>query len=136
MPGRRGHTGKLLQAFNILRYELGQHYDAHHDVFRATEYGHQSSNRIATVLVYLAAPEEGGETIFPLEGPGGERNMRGYDFKTCDRGYLYKPRAGDAVLFWSVKPNGEFDNQSLHGGCPVIAGTKWVATKWIRDKPM
>ena len=24
---------------------------------------------------------------------------------------------------------------SLHGGCPVIKGDKWVATKWLRDLP-
>lgn len=118
----------------MLRYELGEHYDAHHDVFRSTEYGKQSSNRIATVLVYLEAPEEGGETIFPAEGEDGPDRIRGYNFKTCDRGYRYKPRRGDAVLFWSLKPNGEFDERSLHGGCPVVSGTKWVATKWIRDK--
>jgi prolyl 4-hydroxylase len=125
-----------VQAFNVLKYEVGQHYDSHHDVFRPEEYGKQSSSRIATVLVYLAAPEAGGETIFPLEGKDGEKNVQGYNYKTCDRGYLYQPRAGDAVLFWSVKPDGAFDVHSLHGGCPVERGTKWVATKWIRDKPM
>jgi hypothetical protein len=25
---------------------------------------------------------------------------------------------------------------ALHGSCPVIKGEKWVATKWIRDKPV
>jgi prolyl 4-hydroxylase len=125
-----------MQAFNVLRYELGQHYDSHHDVFRSEEYGKQRSNRIATMLIYLEAPDEGGETIFPLEGKDGEENLKGYTFKTCDRGYLYKPRSGDAVLFWSIRPNGEFDNHSLHGGCPVKKGSKWVATKWMRDKPL
>ena len=46
----------------------------------------------------------------------------------------YKPRAGDALLFWSIHPNGTFDKHALHGGCPVMKGEKWVATKWIRDK--
>ena len=46
----------------------------------------------------------------------------------------YKPRAGDALLFYSMHPNGTFDKHALHGGCPVEQGEKWVATKWIRDK--
>jgi len=46
----------------------------------------------------------------------------------------YKPRSGDALLFWSIHPNGTFDKHALHGGCPVTKGEKWVATKWIRDK--
>lgn len=91
------------------------------------------SNRIATVLLYLRAPEEGGETIFPLEGD----TLRPInDYKACDKGYLYQPRAGDALLFWSATPAGEFDRHALHGGCPVAKGDKWVATKWIRDNKM
>ncbi len=39
---------------------------------------------------------------------------------------------GDAVLFWGVYPTGTIDPHSLHGGCPVKKGEKWVATKWIR----
>lgn len=31
-----------------------------------------------------------------------------------------KPRRGDAVLFWSINPNGAFDPKSLHGSCPVV----------------
>lgn len=86
---------------------------------------------MATVLLYLRAPEEGGETIFPLEGT---RTVV-TDYKSCDQGYKYTPRSGDALLFWSVDPSGEFDRHALHGGCPVVAGEKWVATKWLRDKP-
>ena len=31
----------------------------------------------------------------------------------------------------SLKPNGELDDSSLHGSCPVTKGEKWSATKWI-----
>jgi len=32
-------------------------------------------------------------------------------------------------------PDGNVDPKSLHGGNPVIKGTKWAMTKWIREKP-
>jgi prolyl 4-hydroxylase len=59
----------------------------------------------------------------------------GYDYKGCI-GLKVKPRQGDALLFYSMLPNGTFDKAALHGSCPVIKGEKWVATKWIRDKPV
>lgn len=121
------------EAYNVLRYELGQKYNSHYDTFNPEEYGPQSSQRIASFLLYLTDVEEGGETMFPFEG---FRNMNiGYDFTTCI-GLTVKPRQGDALLFWSVFPNGTIDKTSLHGSCPVIKGEKWVATKWIRDMPM
>lgn len=43
--------------------------------------------------------------------------------------------AGDAVLFWDFTPEGKPDDLSLHGAKPVIKGTKWAMTKWIREKP-
>lgn len=51
-------------------------------------------------------------------------------------GFKYKPRTGDAVLFWATQPNGDIDEHALHGGCPVKKGEKWVATKWLRSKPV
>ena len=87
-------------------------------------------NRYATVLMYLADVEEGGETAFPeVPAPGGSN---GADFSDCAKKYLAaKPRKGDAVLFHSMKPNGELERRSLHTACPVIKGTKWSAAKWI-----
>lgn len=41
-----------------------------------------------------------------------------------------KPKKGDAVAFWSLKTDGRLDQGALHGGCPVIKGVKWSATKW------
>jgi prolyl 4-hydroxylase len=121
------------EAFNILRYEFGQKYNSHYDVFDPAEYGPQNSQRMASFLLYLSDVEEGGETMFPFEN---YENMNiGYDYKGCI-GLKVKPRQGDALLFYSMLPNGTFDKAALHGSCPVIKGEKWVATKWIRDKPV
>lgn len=117
---------------------------------------HYIPPQLATVLLYLHAPDEGGETIFPLEGKDGLGRLdRGeVDYRHCDVGlkvrwqvvdkcvYLarvaaqYKPKTGDALLFYSMYPNGTFDRHSLHGGCPVGKGTKWVMTKWLRIESM
>lgn len=119
------------EAFNILRYEIGQRYVSHYDAFNPAEYGTQKSQRIASFLLYLSDVEEGGETMFPYENGS---NMRmGYDYEKCI-GLKVKPRQGDGLLFYSLFLNGTIDKTSLHGSCPVIKGEKWVATKWIRDQ--
>ncbi|XVE93479.1 hypothetical protein REPUB_Repub01dG0196300 [Reevesia pubescens] len=96
------------EAFNVLRYEIGQKYDSHYDAFNPSEYGPQSSQRNDT-------------------------RIKGYDYKQC-AGLKIKPRKGDGLLFYSLFLNGTIDRTSLHGSCPVIKGEKWVATKWIRDQ--
>ncbi|KAE8667882.1 putative prolyl 4-hydroxylase 9 [Hibiscus syriacus] len=118
------------EAFNILRYEIGQKYDSHYDAFNPSEYGPQSSQRVASFLLYLSDVEEGGETMFPFEN--GMR-IEGYDYRQCV-GLKIKPQRGDGLLFYSLFLNGTIDLTSLHGSCPVIKGEKWVATKWIRDQ--
>lgn len=51
-------------------------------------------------------------------------------YSTCgQQGVAVKPRAGDALLFYSQTPNGTLDTLSLHSGCPVVRGNKWSATK-------
>lgn len=122
------------EAFNVLRYEDNQHYDSHYDTFDPKDFGPQPSQRIATVLLYLSEVEEGGETSFLREGrDNGEKVIS--DWRACDDSvFKYKPRMGDAVLFWATKPNGVIDPHALHGGCPVKKGIKWVATKWIRSQ--
>ncbi|KAA3468049.1 putative prolyl 4-hydroxylase 9 [Gossypium australe] len=118
------------EAFNVLRYEIGQKYDSHYDAFNPSEYGPQSSQRVASFLLYLSDVEEGGETMFPFENG---MSVEGYDYRQCV-GLKVKPRRGDGLLFYSLFLNGTIDLTSLHGSCPVIKGEKWVATKWIRDQ--
>lgn len=119
------------EAFNILRYEIGQAYHSHYDAFNPAEYGPQKSQRVASFLLYLSDVQEGGETMFPFEN-GTDLDTTTYDFRKCI-GLKVKPRRGDGLLFYSLFPNGTIDPTSIHGSCPVIRGEKWVATKWIRD---
>ncbi|KAH8519746.1 hypothetical protein H0E87_001253 [Populus deltoides] len=94
------------EAFNILRYEIGQKYDSHYDAFNPDEYGPQPSQRVASFLLYLSSVEEGGETMFPFEN--GSTVSSGFEYKQCV-GLKVKPRQGDGLLFYSLFPNGTID---------------------------
>jgi prolyl 4-hydroxylase len=69
----------VLQDFNILRYNAGQHYNGHMDTFDPHTLAHNSPHfgqRMATFLMYLSDVEEGGETVFRFEGKYGESGIR------------------------------------------------------------
>jgi prolyl 4-hydroxylase len=106
------------EGLQVLNYGVGAEYRPHHDYFdRETPGGiaclKRGGQRIATLIMYLANTEEGGETIFPIA-----------EIKV-------KPVKGNAVLFYNCTPDGQEDPQTLHGGAPVIRGEKWIATKWL-----
>ena len=51
-------------------------------------------------------------------------------------GLRVAPRKGSALLFYShhLSPDGSLgpvDYLSLHGGCRVLAGEKWIANHWV-----
>ncbi|KAG2720946.1 hypothetical protein I3843_02G045800 [Carya illinoinensis] len=119
-------NGELIQ---VLRYEKTQFYKPHHDYFSDTFNVKRGGQRIATILMYLSDNVEGGETYFPLAGSG-ECSCGGKMVK----GLSVKPIKGDAVLFWSMGLDGQSDPSSIHGGCEVLAGEKWSATKWMRQR--
>jgi prolyl 4-hydroxylase len=106
------------------------HYDFFSDKFNTDPT--KGGQRIATMLMYLTSVEEGGETVFPASAvkPNTGDHAAGWS-KCAQRGVAVKAKRGDAMLFWSLKPNGKEDTASLHAGCPVIRGTKWSATKWM-----
>ncbi|KAJ7562914.1 hypothetical protein O6H91_03G088800 [Diphasiastrum complanatum] len=112
----------------VLQYEKGQYYNPHHDYFSDEFNLKRGGQRVATMLMYLSDGVEGGETFFPAIGTaqcrcGGE----------LKRGICINPRKGDALLFWSTKLDGSVEPDSLHGGCSVLSGEKWSATKWMRQ---
>ena len=42
---------------------------------------------------------------------------------------------GDALLFYSMNPDGTQDPYAMHTGCPVVSGLKWTGTIWIHPEP-
>ncbi|MNN97804.1 hypothetical protein D3C81_2170410 [compost metagenome] len=45
------------------------------------------------------------------------------------------PVKGNAVYFSYLLPDGTLDERTLHAGLPVASGEKWIATKWLRERP-
>ncbi|GAB2266374.1 Probable prolyl 4-hydroxylase 4 [Dionaea muscipula] len=118
----------------VLRYEYGQKYDPHYDYFVDKVNIARGGHRMATILMYLSDVTKGGETTFPSAEESPRRKSLDMDDDLSDcakKGIAVKPRKGDALLFFSLHPNATPDPSSLHGGCPVIEGEKWSATKWI-----
>ncbi|KAM3230720.1 hypothetical protein ACQJBY_061102 [Aegilops geniculata] len=125
------------ESIQVLRYESGQKYEPHVDFIRHTAKGYHSrgGHRVATVLMYLSDVKMGGETVFPNSDAETLQPKDDTWSECARRGYAVKPVKGDAVLFFSLHPNGTTDPDSLHGSCPVIDGEKWSATKWIHVRP-
>jgi prolyl 4-hydroxylase len=117
--------GKLLdwpvengEGLQILRYRPGAEYRPHHDYFDPVHSGtprilERGGQRVGTLVMYLNTPEAGGATTFP------------------EVGLEVAPVRGNAVFFSYDRAHAS--TKTLHGGAPVMAGEKWVATKWLRQ---
>jgi prolyl 4-hydroxylase len=106
------------EGLQILRYRPGAEYKPHHDYFDPKYAGtpkilERGGQRVATVVMYLNTPDGGGATTFP------------------DVGFEVAPVKGNAVFFSYDRAH--VGTKTLHGGAPVTAGEKWVATKWLRE---
>ncbi|KAM2020525.1 hypothetical protein ACFX16_042653 [Malus domestica] len=120
------------EGLQILHYEVGQKYDAHFDYFLDEFNTKNGGQRVATLLMYLSDVEEGGETVFPAAKGNISSVSWWNELSECGKqGLAVKPKMGDALLFWSMRPDATLDPSSLHGGCPVIIGNKWSSTKWM-----
>ncbi|WOL13347.1 hypothetical protein Cni_G22117 [Canna indica] len=121
------------EGLQVLHYNVGQKYAPHLDYF-ADEFNIKNGGqRIATFLMYLSDVEEGGETVFPNAKVDASSLPSYNELSECGKsGLALKPKMGDALFFWSIKPDAMMDPLSLHGACPVIKGNKWSAPKWFR----
>lgn len=108
-------TGTLVEAgepLHILRYTPGQEFRPHHDAIEGAV-----NQRQWTALVYLNDQYEGGETVFP------------------EIGLTVGARRGDCLVFENASNLGEPNPKARHAGLPVTDGTKWLASRWIRQRP-
>jgi prolyl 4-hydroxylase len=107
------------EGLQILHYGPGAEYKPHYDYFDPAEPGtptilRRGGQRVGTIVMYLAEPEKGGGTVFP------------------DVHLEVGPRRGNAVFFSYERAHPS--TRTLHGGSPVLAGEKWIATKWLRER--
>jgi prolyl 4-hydroxylase len=106
-----GTTFEQGEPLQVLRYRPGQQYRNHFDAIAGA-----ANQRIITLIVYLSDDYEGGETQFVRTG------------------LKHRGNKGDALMFRNSLPDGRADPQSEHAGLPVTAGTKLIASRWIRER--
>lgn len=116
MPGEQGET------IQGQRYHPGQEYRVHCDYFpKAVSYWpamrDAGGQRCWTAMIYLNAVEEGGETHFTRAG------------------LMVPPRPGTILLWNNMRADGSPNGETLHAALPVVRGSKYVLTKWYRERP-
>lgn len=104
------------------RYAPGQEFKPHTDTFEPggpDYYLHcaESGQRTWTAMIYLNEPEDGGATRF----------------KTI--GKIIQPEAGKLLAWNNLLPDGSPNPATLHQGMKVRRGTKYIVTKWLRERP-
>ena len=111
------------EAYQVINYGIGGQYEAHHDftedrskLANLPHFLVGTGDRISTFMFYLSHVEYGGATVFP------ELNLQ------------VKPTKNGAVFWYNFQLSGDFDFRTLHAGCPVLLGQKWVSNKWIRER--
>jgi prolyl 4-hydroxylase len=103
------------------RYAPGQEFKAHTDTFEPGGYDFylhtaERGQRTWTAMVYLNEPENGGATRFKTIG------------KTI------QPERGKLLAWNNLLADGRPNPATLHQGMKVRRGTKYIVTKWFRER--
>ncbi|HEX8256253.1 MAG TPA: 2OG-Fe(II) oxygenase [Allosphingosinicella sp.] len=104
------------------RYAEGQEFKAHTDYFEPNgpdfiRFCSVAGQRTWTVMIYLNEPAAGGATRF----------------KTINK--TVQPETGKLLAWNNIGPDGRPNVNTLHHGMKVRSGTKYIITKWFREKP-
>jgi prolyl 4-hydroxylase len=118
MMGMDEKHGEPLQG---QRYQEGQRFKEHADFFYIDEpywpeYEPHGGQRTWTAMVYLNEPEAGGATRFKL----------------LDTTIL--PKVGRILVWNNMSLDGSPNPWTTHEGMPVERGTKYIVTKWFRER--
>ncbi|XP_071038226.1 prolyl 4-hydroxylase subunit alpha-1-like isoform X1 [Parasteatoda tepidariorum] len=106
------------EPLHVINYGIGGHYAPHFDFAfpnSSVTFLPEQGNRLATWIFYLTDVAAGGSTVFPTLG------------------VEVKPVKGSAAFWYNVYEDGTVDENTRHAACPVLAGSKWVANKWIHE---
>ena len=103
------------------RYAPGQEFKPQTDTFEPGGYDFlvhtaDRGQRTWTAMIYLNEPEDGGATRFKAIG------------KTV------QPEIGKLLAWNNLLPGGQANPATLHQGMRVRRGTKYVLTKWFRER--
>jgi prolyl 4-hydroxylase len=103
------------------RYQTGQEFKQHADFFYIDQpyweqYGKQGGQRTWTAMIYLNIPQRGGATAF-----------RFLDMAVA-------PQLGRLLIWNNMALDGSPNPWTEHAGMPVEAGTKYIVTKWYRER--
>jgi len=104
------------------RYEVGQQFKEHSDFFYVdqpywAEYESHGGQRTWTAMIYLNQPGAGGATAF----------------KYLD--LSVQPQLGRLLVWNNMALDGSPNPWTMHEGQAVEAGTKYIVTKWYRERP-
>jgi prolyl 4-hydroxylase len=102
-------------------YAVGQEFKLHSDYFEPASEGWElqgktRGQRTWTFMIYLNGKCTGGETEFPKLG------------------IKVSPKAGRALIWNNLYPNGTPNPHTMHKSNPVTKGEKVIITKWFRDQ--
>jgi prolyl 4-hydroxylase len=104
------------------KYDVGQEFRDHTDYFEPNGYDYlthcgETGQRSWTAMIYLNEPAAGGATRF----------------KRLDK--IVQPERGKLVVWANMDRQGRPNSWTLHSGMKVRSGTKYVITKWYRERP-
>lgn len=126
----------------VVNYGVGGYYSPHFDFSRDADGGAASwegstGQRLATWLIYLSRVPRGGATVFKRLGfevkPDPGMALFWYNVpRTVAVGHVASETNLSAGC--SCKPSKTLgDERTEHGACPVLVGSKWIATKWFHE---
>ena len=103
------------------RYQVGQRFKEHSDFFYVDEaywpeYESHGGQRTWTAMIYLNQTAQGGATAF----------------KYLDLAIF--PTIGRMLIWNNMAADGSPNPWTMHEGQPVIEGTKYIVTKWYRER--
>ena len=115
-----GFSEANAEYLQLLKYEVGEHYEEHHDLYGTSDL--MQGDRVLTFFLYLNEVEGGGETRFTW--PCGTKGPH-IDVKPKRGGALIWPSVLDADLATR-------DDRTWHQALPVTMGRKYGANVWFR----